>query len=350
LEPLVLKADHLIIHNVLTKHFNLALSVALCRLLEAGSIAHGIAWCHDFTWTSPHSRSKVHPGYPWDVLRTYRDDLTYVTVSKERQRSLAGLLSCPPEKIKVIYNGVDPGELLGLSAEGADLIERLGLLSGELHRWRHASGIAHGPANFAGHRRYETARLNLLLPVRVTQAKNIEFAIQVLAALKDRGRQARLVVSGPPDPHDAESMAYYRSLLDLRDRLGVTNEVHFVYQSGPDPDEGYTIDSRVVGDLYRVSDALFMPSHREGFGMPVLEAGLAGLPIFCTAFPAAVEIGGEQVHLIDVERGAEAVAGEVLYVLEGDPQYRLRRRVRQSYTWGAILQDELIPLLEPPAR
>jgi hypothetical protein len=55
--------DHLIVHNVFTKHFNLPLTAALFELLDAQRIPHCIAWCHDFTWTSPHSRSKVHAGY-----------------------------------------------------------------------------------------------------------------------------------------------------------------------------------------------------------------------------------------------------------------------------------------------
>ena len=54
--------DNVIAHNVFTKHFNLPLTAALHRLLDADTIRHCIAWCHDFTWTSPNSRSKVHPG------------------------------------------------------------------------------------------------------------------------------------------------------------------------------------------------------------------------------------------------------------------------------------------------
>src|SRR5512134_3090661 len=85
LAPVSASVDVLIVHNVFTKHFNLLLTAALFRLLDRGVIHHCIAWCHDITWTSPNSRSKVYAGYPWDLLRTYRSELTYVTVSKERQ-------------------------------------------------------------------------------------------------------------------------------------------------------------------------------------------------------------------------------------------------------------------------
>jgi glycosyltransferase involved in cell wall biosynthesis len=312
------RLDNLIVHNVFTKHFNLPLTAALHCLLDAGTIRHCIAWCHDFTWTSPRSRSKVHPGYPWDLLRTYRPDVTYVVVSKRRRRALAALLGCPAEEIHVIYNGVDPEMLLGLSVEGQALVTRLGLLESDLV---------------------------LLMPVRVTQAKNIEYALQVVAALKARGCCPKLVVTGPPDPHDERSTAYFQSLQVLRRQLGVEEEMRFVFESGPDPDHPYTIDAGVVGDLFRVSDAMFMPSHREGFGMPVLEAGLIGVPVVCTNVPAAEEIGGADVILFDPDEDPAHVASRILASAERSPVHRLRRRVRQNYAWRAIFHRDIQPLL-----
>jgi hypothetical protein len=95
LAPILSRFDNLIVHNVLTKHFNLPLTAALDHLLDMAESPHCIAWCHDFTWTSPSSGSKVHPGHPWDLLRVQRPDVTYVVVSKRRQQELAGLFSCP---------------------------------------------------------------------------------------------------------------------------------------------------------------------------------------------------------------------------------------------------------------
>ncbi len=318
LRPILSRFDNLIVHNVFTKHFNLPLTAALCRLLDEGVIAHCIGWCHDFTWTSPSSGSKVHPGYPWDLLRTFRPDVAYVVVSKRRQRELASLFGCPPEQIHVVYNGVDPVTLLGLSAVGYGLVNRLGLLGSDLV---------------------------LLMPVRVTRAKNIEYALHVVAALKSRACRPKLLLTGPPDPHDAESMAYFQSLQDLRQQLDVEEEMHFVYASGPDPTDAFIIDAEVVGELYRVSDLMFMPSHREGFAMPVLEAGLAGVPVVCTEVPAAVEIGGDDLMLLDTDEDPAQLAERILHWAEQSPVHRLRRQVRQNYTWQAIFRRDIEPLL-----
>jgi glycosyltransferase involved in cell wall biosynthesis len=318
LDPVLREFDNLIIHNIFTKHFNLPLTGALHNLLDQGKIQNTIAWCHDFSWTSPSSRSKVHPGYPWDLLRTKRSDCVYVTVSEERQETLAGLFGCPIDEIKVIYNGVDPMQTLGLSEQGMSLVDKLGLLETDI---------------------------NILMPVRVTQAKNIEFALEVVVELKKMDLNPMLVVTGPPDPHDPESMSYFQSLKDLRNELGVADAMHFIFESGPDPEEPFYIDEEVVGDLYRVSDIMFMPSHREGFGMPVLEAGLAGIPVVSTDVPAAQELAEEEASIFSADAEAAFVADCLVRTLEQSPTARLRSRSKQ-YTWQAIFEDQIQPLLQ----
>ena len=79
--------------------------------------------------------------------------------------------------------------------------------------------------------------------------------------------------------------------------------------------------------------------------MPVLEAGLAGIPVVSTAVPAALEIGGEDVILFDESQDPAQLAGRILTWAERSPVHRLRRRVRQSYTWPAIFHRDIEPLL-----
>lgn len=319
LDELLTQLDVLIVHNVFSKHFNLPLTAALSQLLGDGSPLQMIAWNHDFTWTSPNSRHKVHDGYPWDLLRTSLQGVRYVVVSIERQQTLASLFNCDSEQISVVYNGVDPREVLGLSDAGIDLIKRLGLLESEL---------------------------NLLMPVRVTKAKNIEYAIQVTSALKDQGVKPKLVISGPPDPHDPQSMGYFHHLLDLCQGAGVESEVHFVYRSGEDESHPLLIDMITVADLLRVADIVFMPSHREGFGMPVPEAGLAGVPVVSTDIPAAVEIGAGKVTIIDAQDPAAETARRIIRTVHENPVASMRQRTRLRYTWEAIFKHDIQPLIE----
>jgi glycosyltransferase involved in cell wall biosynthesis len=214
---------------------------------------------------------------------------------------------------------VDPQELLALSDVGQALIDRLNLWESDLI---------------------------LLMPVRVTQAKNIELALHVVASLKERNIRPKLIVTGPPDPHDPMNMEYFQHLLNLRAELGIVEQMCFVYESGPDSTQPFIVEMSMVAELLRVSDALFMPSHREGFGMPVLEAGLAGIPVFCTTqVPAANEIGGGDVIRFPPEADSNQVAGLILDWMESNPVFRLRRRVRQELTWRGIFHGQILPLL-----
>ncbi len=321
LEPILQNIDHLIVHNVFSKHFNLPLTAALVQLIEAGKAPHVIAWTHDLTWTSPNSRSKVYEGYPWDLLRQFHQDITYVTVSEKRQKEVCSLLEIPPEKVHIIHNGVEPYSLLGISVEGQRLIEKLGLLESDL---------------------------NILMPVRVTQAKNVEYALQVLQALQEQFQNPRLVLTGPPDPHSSSNMAYFQSLKDQRQALGLEKQMTFIYECGPDPEKPFTISDQIVGDLLRISDVMFMPSHREGFGMPVLEAGLAGIPVMCASMPAATEIGKTDVLQFDPGQPASDTAAAMTALIKKNPLTRFRRRTRMEYTWQALFTRKIYPLLKEP--
>jgi glycosyltransferase involved in cell wall biosynthesis len=308
----------IILHNLFSKHFNLPLTVALYRLIPQFPEKRWICWSHDFTWTSKSSRSKVYPGFPWDLLRTYIPQVTYVTVSQSRKRELVDLLEYPADRVQVVYNGVNLSNSLGLSSEGLALSKRLDLFRGNLI---------------------------LLMPVRVTRAKNIELALKILAELKERGAHPRLVVSGPPDPHDKNSMAYFRQLQNLRSRLELESEMHFVWESGPTPGQPYRIGARLVGELLRICDVMLMPSHYEGFGMPVLEAGLAGAAVATTSVPAAIEIAGDEVILFELHESPQAIARKILDWSHSSRRYQLRRKIRKNYTWNAIFERDIRPML-----
>jgi len=318
LEKALADIDNVIVHNVFSKNFNLALTEALILLHNEGKIPNLIAWCHDFSVKSENDQPNLHEGLPWDILRTYYNDIKYVVVSRERQEILAEILGTEKEKFAVIYNGFDPNELLGISNETQQLIRHLTL---------------------------RDADLIILMPVRITKAKNIEFALQVAAELKLLECNYKIILTGPPDPHDPDNMAYFQNLKKMRDDLGLEENFKFLFEENPESDEPYNLDMNIVADLYRVCDIVFMPSHREGFGMPVLEAGFIGKPMFSTKIPASVEIGGEEIHIISLSQKAENTAQQIFDWASTDPIHLFRVRTRQNYTWQKIFCNKIQPLL-----
>jgi glycosyltransferase involved in cell wall biosynthesis len=106
-----------------------------------------------------------------------------------------------------------------------------------------------------------------------------------------------------------------------------------------------TPDDDTMANLYQWADALLFPSAKEGFGIPILEAGLARLPIFCADIPPLRETGEGSAHLFDLLGAPDAIAADMAQVLERDAAHRLRRRVLARFTWQRIVRERLIPLL-----
>jgi glycosyltransferase involved in cell wall biosynthesis len=106
-----------------------------------------------------------------------------------------------------------------------------------------------------------------------------------------------------------------------------------------------TPDDDTMADLYQLADALLFPSAKEGFGIPMLEAGLARLPIFCADIPPLRETGEGAACFFDLRDSPDAIAADMAQVLERDDAHRLRRRVLARFTWQRIVKERVIPLL-----
>ena len=156
----------------------------------------------------------------------------------------------------------------------------------------------------------------------------------------------RLVLTGPPDPHDPASLDYFRSLQQLRDDLGLQKTMYFVYENSQTAGLPLLVDELAVADLLRASDVMLMTSHHEGFGMPVLEAGLLGVAVASTQVPAALEIAAGNTLLFDKQDDPLRIADKLLDWTQSNPQQRLRRLVRKEFRWEVIFRSKILPLLE----
>jgi glycosyltransferase involved in cell wall biosynthesis len=316
ISSLLENTDVLIVHNVLSLHKNLPLTASLKLIVEEEK-SPLIAWCHDFAWQDELYTPELHPGYPWDLLRSVWQGVRYVAVSDHRRQMLANLLGIQSTEIVVIPPGVDVAQFLDISPQTQTIIDKLHLFESE-------------PI--------------VLLPARLTRRKNIEFAIQVIGELIHQHPRVSLIITGPPGPHNPKNIAYLNTLRSLRHELQLEMNVHFLYELS-DNEGVYKISDEIVAELYRVADILLFPSQREGFGIPILEAGLTRTPIFSSDIPPVRESSIDYANLFDPNGDPKLVAGDIHRFLESDQAYLLRRRILSNFTWQSILNDKIIPLI-----
>jgi len=133
-----------------------------------------------------------------------------------------------------------------------------------------------------------------------------------------------------------------------RTRLDVRAEVTFLYEERRPDGRLWTATDPMMDDLYQLADLLIFPSAQEGFGIPLLEAGLVRLPIFCSDIPSFREIAGENVHRFALDAPPAETAARIADFLQTDPTTRLRHDVLRRYAWEGVFRERIAPLLTPP--
>jgi glycosyltransferase involved in cell wall biosynthesis len=314
LRKVLSNTDVLIAHNVCSLHKNLALTAALFNISKEDGKMRTILWHHDLAWTTPRYQAELHPGHPWDLLKTPWPKVKQVVVSDLREDELAGLMNLDRASITVVPNGVDLERFHKLEDQTCFYVQKLSLLE--------ASPL-------------------LLLPVRITPRKNIELALHVLASLRADMPSAQMIVTGPLGPHNPANVEYLGTLRKLRHELGLTGAAHFLAELSDE-----FIPDAVISDLYQLADILLFPSYEEGFGIPVLEAGLARLPVFCSDIPPLRKLGGEFANYFSPEANPAKVAADIQEFLQASSTFKLRQRVRSEYIWQQVYRKEIVPLLQ----
>lgn len=167
----------------------------------------------------------------------------------------------------------------------------------------------------------------LLAVGQLTARKDYPTLLRALAL--DPARDLRLVIVGPPGYRGEEIPL-------LAQRLGVADRVDFV---GRAPDS-------TLATLYRHAVALCFSSVAEGFGLPLVEAMQAGIPVVASDIDIAHEVVGDAglyATVGDAEGFAEAMAR---VSTDGDLRSRLAAVGREraaSFTWerAAVLTADV---------
>jgi glycosyltransferase involved in cell wall biosynthesis len=129
--------------------------------------------------------------------------------------------------------------------------------------------------------------------------KNHINLIRGMKMLKEKhGFSDKLILTGcPVEGHD--------KLIVEIDALGLSEDVRFI---------GH-IPYEELPALFRLATLMVFPSLFEGFGVPVIEAMKAGLPVACSNVASLPEVGGDAVLYFDPE-SPEDISKKVMTLIE----------------------------------
>ena len=130
---------------------------------------------------------------------------------------------------------------------------------------------------------------HVLMVGRITHSKNAIRALEAIALVPE----ATLTLVGSLDP-------YYAPLFEQAvAKLGLHKRVRYVGQ----------VQENVLANLYRIADALLLPSLHEGFSVPTIEAIAFDVPVVCGNWTAAAETAGPFGIIVEEDSAAAFAAG-----------------------------------------
>lgn len=229
------------------------------------------------------------------VTRAVRRASHILADSESTRRDLGELLAVPPDKVSVLYPGVEErfravedGEILAQVRARYGLPERFVLGVGTLQPRKNFQGLVEGFG-------------------------------RLVAAGHDLPDGLGLVIAGGKGWLEEDLLAVAASH-GVRERVVLTGFV----------------DDRDLPALYTLASVLAFPSWYEGFGLPILEAMACGTPVVSADNSSLPEAVGDAGLLVDAGRPDELARALASLLLDEGLRARLveaGRRQASRFTW-----------------
>lgn len=313
-----------IVHNIPSMPFNFAATTAINELADELEKINMIFWLHDTIVVREEWKDRLGE-FPVVLLHHNNPEITYVTPTYFRANQFAELEE--PYKItgmKVIPNGVSVEEYIKIDGITKLLMKKLDMFFDDLV---------------------------IVTPVRVVPRKNIELALYVTDQLKHligEKKKIKLLITGPPG-QDSEAVEYMNKLQEIIRKLQIQDEVvfcHDLISSKRESHRGKTVRWSVA-DVYNIADLIFVPSKEEGFGLPVIEAGAARKPVFCSRIPPFQELIREHIegYMFDLMNPPADIAFRIYKLFLGDVVNNNFDQVVKRFDWESVVLTNMVPLL-----
>lgn len=231
----------------------------------------------------------LRPDFGWNSLiqrliipdqKTQVDQV--ITVSECSRRDIVERLGFPPERISVVYPGIDRGQFCPASTEPAE----------------------------SGSRPY------ILCVAGSDPTKNVETLVEAFGRLPRPLRNA----------YDLMLAGDMRRRIDIRERvgqLGIDAQTRFIG----------VVDEAQLVTLYQRATVFVFPSRYEGFGLPVLEAMACGCPVISSNASSLPEVVGEAALLANPSDAGEFLDQLVRVLTDQRLRQSLREKGLERAAW-----------------
>src|SRR6266566_3881410 len=134
---------------------------------------------------------------------------------------------------------------------------------------------------------------------QLIERKGWEYTMRCMPAIIARFPEAKLLIAGPSQPAEP---AFRQRLMQLATELGVIDHIQILQDNTPE----------FIRDAYRSATILTHPSFVESFGMVLLEAMTAGIPVVAhngTGIPCIIDNGvtGYVLDVRDISKYTDAL-------------------------------------------
>ncbi len=235
-----------------------------------------------------------------EYLSTY-ESCQVITVSYSLKEEVCNIFKTPEDKVKVIYNGIDPWEF------------DIDMSQDEILNFRRSIGV-------------QDDEKMILFVGRLTYQKGVEYLIRAIPKILEK-HNVKLVIAGSGD------MRNY--LEDLSYQLNIRHKVIFL---------GF-VSKEMLKKLYKSSDIVVIPSVYEPFGIVALEAMASGTPVVVSSVGGLKEIIKHEYNGVWVyPKNPDSIAWGVDRVLS-DPNFRdyivknAKKDVYEKYSWDNIAKE-----------
>lgn len=232
------------------------------------------------------------------LKRTVKISDRIITVSEHTKGDLIRHFNADPEKVSVIYEGVD------------------------------TKFFDHSAADAAVLKKYGIAESYFLYVGNLKPHKQVDKLVRIFRSLRREGKiKSDLVIVGKKDRRYGKS---HQMLENLKSGEGL----HYL---------NFIADPELIS-LYNKSLALVHPSRYEGFGLTLLEAMASGTAVLASRAASIPEIVGDAAYLFDPDSNEELAQGMIL--AENDFDYRCKlirlgsERVR-LFSWQKMADQTL---------